>query len=85
MYLKTSSNSKTIKIPINKKEQMSHQQNQQNKRIYEDCQDHLYETHVALQELTTYIGSFHNSLIKLSSALLYAHTYTSNESHTKKS
>ena len=64
--------------------QMSHQQNQRNNRIYEECQDHLYETHTELQELIACIGLIHNSLIRLSCALLYPNTYTSSEPQTNK-
>ena len=67
-----------------KNKQMSHQQNQQNSRIYKEPQDHIYDIHAALQELTACIGSIHNSLIRLSSALLYLNTYTSSEPHTNK-
>ena len=63
---------------------MSHQQNQRNNLIYKNYQDHLYESHAALQELTARIGSIHNSLIRFSSALLYAHTYTSSNPQTSK-
>ena len=62
---------------------MSHQQNQRNNHIYEDCQDYLYKTHEALQELTARIGSIHKILIRFTSTLLYAHTNTPNEAQTK--
>ena len=56
---------------------MSHQQNQLNNRNYKDRQDYLYETHV-----TARIGSIHNSLIRSSSALIYTHKYTPNETQS---
>ena len=63
---------------------MSHQQNQCNKCTYKDHQDHIYETHEALQELATRIRSVPNNLIKSSSTLLYAHMYTLGAPQTNK-
>ena len=52
---------------------MPHQKNQRNNRTYKGCQNNLYNTHDALQELAACVGSIYNSLIRSSSALLYAH------------
>ena len=61
---------------------MSSQQNQYNNRTYEERQDHIYDTHKALQELVARIRTIRTSLIRSPSVLMYAHIYTTNTLQT---
>ena len=40
---------KLQKLLIHEKKQMSHQRNQRNNRVYEERQDHLYNTQAVIQ------------------------------------